>query len=322
MLTCDGQNRILFKDVLDEINQNGTNIGIVATGVNSNSAEINSNNAELADHESRLSMIEGAGGSLPVLESRVGALEVTVTGLEADVASNTSDIIDSAIAINTLATDATALSAEVSDNATAIAQNTTDIGLKVNKADVLTPESPTNKILTEDDFLNELSAYTAFPPDPVTNIIVTQDLLEQALQEKRYSIIRHIEALGVPGGASTDSLWEIRTLNTAFDDNLGILLPSNKLSLEAGDYCVTGFAAATGAYHQCRLYDNTGGAELAIGSSGDGMSHLCASFTLGVDSEIVLQSQVDTSVPTDGYGKANPFGEGLFVSLQITKQGA
>jgi len=133
----------------------------------------------------------------------------------------------------------------------------------------------------------------------------------------RHSIVAHVAPLGGGGGTSAPGSWQTRILDTAVDDNLSILKAGNKMELEAGSYEAQGFAQSTGSYHQARLYNETSAKEVVLGSSGEGISIINGSFTISTRSTLSLQSRVDVGVASEGYGKANPFGKGVFTSMKI-----
>ena len=320
MLECNSDGRINFQNVLDAVNTNEANIELIAPVVNDHDTEVTNLRTEVNNHEGRIVTLESEGGTVPALEVRVASLE------------NTDTIFDQRMAVNEA--DISTLEDGLASANTGIAQNATDIvdldgrlsGLEggsdgvLKVSDALTEVSDINKLITQDDVINQLSLYsTSVVAD--TNKIVTEDVLAFYTGGINFSIIQHKEPTGINGGSSTSGSWEIRTLNDAHEDNLAILDVNNKLNMIAGRYRISGFVVAESAYHQARLYDETSAIVAVEGTSGQGTSFFDSSFALTVDSILRLESQVDVAVPDKGYGEQNPFGNGIFTQLKITRLG-
>jgi len=140
----------------------------------------------------------------------------------------------------------------------------------------------------------------------------------------------HEEATGVDGGASAVSTFNLRDLNTIKKNTIpGATLIAGVLSLPAGDYFMEGYGVVvTVSRSQTRLRDTTGGATLVVGASnftrgatGDGLeSSVSGFFTLGVTSNVELQTFTQLAVALTGLGIASSSGEvEVYASVKITK---
>lgn len=320
MLVCDGQGRIKFSDVLDAVNLNESNIALIVPVVNDHDTKIIALRTEVDDHESRITTLETSGGTIPALELRVTNTENDIVALDQRVGVNETDIgliqtdmasISTAITTNT--DDISAIDARLS-----MAEN--DLGSTLVGSDSLTEVNDTNKLITQDDF-TDLLTINATTTVTDTNKVVTEDFLNDALVGNNFSIIEHREATGINGGTATLGSWETRILNNSPEDNLLALVAGNKINLVAGKYQVEGYVLAEGTYHQARIYDETSALVAVDGTSGTGPSYFNSLFALAADSTLRIESQVDTTVADSGYGKQNPFGEGVFIQLKVTKIG-
>jgi hypothetical protein len=145
------------------------------------------------------------------------------------------------------------------------------------------------------------------------------------------------KSVGTDGGTFTSGAWRKRDLNTEVADtgNHGTLA-SSQITLDAGTYVVRATAPGYACRrHQARLYDTTGSAVLALGTSAyadDGNGGLDSSgyvqndsvvagrFTLAVQSVLELQHRCDTTSTGSGFGTGATFGTEVFGRVELWKE--
>ena len=191
--------------------------------------------------------------------------------------------------------------------------------IEVNHA-TSTP-SDTNMVVAQNDMINEINKLSdtnvtatnklATMDDIPTTAVVTNNSDSSYFYDKKPS--------GVGGGDSIAGGWGVREINTIVDGaNIGATLVGSRIQLMAGIYYVDAVCAAEGAYNQSRLHDETNDVELVLGSSGSGnKSFVKGKFVLASPTTVTIETQVDTAVADTGLGAPNPFGEAVFVSMQI-----
>jgi hypothetical protein len=78
--------------------------------------------------------------------------------------------------------------------------------------------------------------------------------------------LQHQETSGTGGGATVNTTWNVRTLNTEVHDNIGITLGSSIFTLPAGTYDIEAWSMVDNAdINRLRLYDVTGTAVHSYG---------------------------------------------------------
>lgn len=132
---------------------------------------------------------------------------------------------------------------------------------------------------------------------------------------------------GTAGGTFTAGSWQTRTLNTEVGTTTisGASLATNQITLPAGTYNIRAWAQAHYTnVHQTRLYDTTGAAVLALGTTAraesgysDSVSLVNGTFTLSVESVIELQHRAAT---TGSYGVASSWGTEVYADVWIEQK--
>lgn len=132
-------------------------------------------------------------------------------------------------------------------------------------------------------------------------------------------ILKDVRSANTQGGGSTSGSFQTRTLQTEVADPSGICtLSSNQFTLSAGDYKVWAAATIVGSA-QCRtrIQNVTDGTTLVLSQSeyagtGAGVNSISpqvvGTFTVAASKALELQSRVNTTRATDGYGVAANFG--------------
>lgn len=131
--------------------------------------------------------------------------------------------------------------------------------------------------------------------------------------------IRDQKAANTAGGTATSGSWQTRTLNTEVVDEIGSTLAANQFTLPAGTYDVSIRVPFYGTKQtQTRLRNITDSTTDVVGSStymtntadgGGGDSWIIGHITIAATKTFEVQSQVNTTVATFGFGAASNFGE-------------
>ena len=132
---------------------------------------------------------------------------------------------------------------------------------------------------------------------------------------------------GTAGGTFTAGSWQTRTLNATVGTTTisGASLATNQITLPAGTYNIRAWAQAHYTnVHQTRLYDTTGAAVLALGTTaraesgyGDSVSLVNGTFVLSVESVLELQHRAQT---TGSYGVASSWGAEVYADVWIEQK--
>jgi len=320
-IKCDAQGRIKFKVVLAAINVNDSNIKKIASSLNAQQTKVLANETRSKDNDRRLSAIEHAGGTIPVLSSRLTVVESDLAKVTTVAGNNTTDIAGMATDVTQLKVDVVKTKHDVTDldNRLIVIEGAgggTGSARILKVSDALTDPAPGNLLLTQGSLASEASIISTGNIS-TTNRLVTEDKLKLELIDDNFSIVSHVETSS-DGGAATKGSWEPRSLNEGGVDELGILIAGDKVQLDKGKYQVTGYAYADpSTYHQVRMFNVTTSKEVILGGSGMGTSHLIGEIVVPVSSIYRFESQVDTTVAAVGYGKKNPFGSGVFLQMKI-----
>lgn len=142
-----------------------------------------------------------------------------------------------------------------------------------------------------------------------------------------YIKVSNTQTQNTSGGSTTSGSWQTATINTKDNDTSSIgTLSANVLTLPAGTYQV---AASMPIYNpqdraQIRLFNSTASAVLINGSVIEGLTnqsncYLMGEFTLGVQSNVVIQYQVTTSQATSGQGVLGNFGTEVYLIGEFLK---
>jgi hypothetical protein len=143
-------------------------------------------------------------------------------------------------------------------------------------------------------------------------------------------IVQQTAAAASDGGTATQGAWQTRALNTLARNrnNLGSLA-SNQITLPAGTYFMDGWSAGYKCKgFQTRIYNITDATEVALGGVQYAEGDVAVSVTSIVDGAVVtiaaskafaLQSRVESTRSTDGYGKGSAWSTNVFAGLRIWK---
>jgi hypothetical protein len=164
--------------------------------------------------------------------------------------------------------------------------------------------------------INQISSSTVFPAGGTGNPI-------------SFAVIADVKSSSTSGGDSTSGSWETRDLNTEISDADGIVsIASNQFTLGAGTYVINFSAPAfQSGSHQARLYDITGSAVLALGST-EYQSNSDATQTVSIGSFIhsptssntyKIQHRVADSKVTYGHGVNSGFADNHYTRVIIYK---
>lgn len=143
----------------------------------------------------------------------------------------------------------------------------------------------------------------------------------------KYARVSHTVASNTSGGGATSGSWQTRTINTEDSDVDGIVsISGNQITLGAGTYVVRGWATAYNCQrHQSRFRNVTDSTNTLIGSSeflgGTGAgssqnkSEFSGRFTISGSKAFEVQTQVQTTQATNGYGV--PCGASFTVDNEV-----
>ena len=141
-----------------------------------------------------------------------------------------------------------------------------------------------------------------------------------------YIILEHQETSGTGGGSSTSGSWETRTINTEVTDtNSDCTLSANQFTLAAGTYLFIVHAPAyDSSFHQLRLVADPDGTPVYYYGKSEfnvtncqSDSRLVKRLVLGSSTEFEIQSQVNSSEATIGYGVDSGFTDTTEVYTQV-----
>ena len=142
--------------------------------------------------------------------------------------------------------------------------------------------------------------------------------------------VRDEKASGTAGGSATSGSYQTRTLNTSVTNEIsGASLSSNQITLPTGTYFVNGFVSSFYVdKHKSKLRNTTDSTDTLIGQvvrsdstfySG-GASIIIGRFTIASTKVFEIQTRVQTTRNTDGYGEAPSFGDAeVYIDVQIWK---
>lgn len=123
------------------------------------------------------------------------------------------------------------------------------------------------------------------------------------------------QAANTAGGTFTSGAWQTRALNTISSQvDVKASLNSNQILLEAGVYlCRIACPAYAVNRHKARLRNMTDGTDLLLGTSefagtaAQTMSVIIGRIDLSSQKVIEVQHRCETTVATDGFGRASNF---------------
>lgn len=145
-------------------------------------------------------------------------------------------------------------------------------------------------------------------------------------------VVQDAKATTTDGGTFTQGAWRTRTLQTTVHNSIsGATLVANQISLPAGSYRVDAWAVGHEVLsHQIRVRNVTAGTTVAVGSNikSTAASNVGAisqvsggRFTLTTTSLIELQHYCEQTKATDGFGRANSFGENeVYANVEIYQE--
>lgn len=149
-----------------------------------------------------------------------------------------------------------------------------------------------------------------------------------------YIHLQQQETSGTAGGTATSGSWERRDLNTEVADTgnnctLDTVTNPGRFTLDAGTYEITATLSfrRIDAY-QARLYNITDASSVVLGVVGNSdstansppeRSMVRGRFTIAGSKDFEVQSQVQTTASTTGYGVASSFGTEVYVDVVIHK---
>lgn len=148
------------------------------------------------------------------------------------------------------------------------------------------------------------------------------------LAQQTPAIIRDIKAQNTGGGGATSGSWQTRTLNSLLNPaNHDIHLSANQFQLPPGRWLIRWSAPAFGVNrHQSRLFDVTGNVQAAPGSS-ETSNSTSSTNSRSVGQWIVdlvanrayrIEHQVQTTLATEGYGRAANFTTEVYTQVELT----
>ena len=146
--------------------------------------------------------------------------------------------------------------------------------------------------------------------------IMTEGAADAHYGAFQYSMlhVQHQETSGTRAGTLTAGARRTRPLNTVLTNEIfGASLASNQITLPAGTYLVIAWAAHRQVNRtQLYLYDETGAADLLVGSTGwsssanseQGVDIVTGRFTIASESDLELEHECTTTRANDGMGEA------------------
>ena len=307
MLTCNAQNRIHLRAIIDAVNANETDVAVAKTTAERADLASISNTVRIVTLEQA-----NAGSTLPGLTLKVDALEIDNVSMNTDIGTNTNEIVLSNAAILALGLRIDATEDRLDANEAAITALQSALGgaaTPLFETDATSLPSSTNKVLMTDDIATRMP----------TDLVRTATYLNK---DKNFMTVEQRSPMNATGGASTAGSWELRALSAVVQDYIGGGVGLGSIiTLPAGTYNVDGYAVGVGGYHQSRIYNQTDASVAILGSSqSGGNSLLQGTFTIAASSTFVLETQVDTS-DANGHGEPNPFDEGVFSFIKFERIG-
>ena len=138
---------------------------------------------------------------------------------------------------------------------------------------------------------------------------------------------------GVDGGDSVLGAWRTRDLTDEVSDDGNLCtLAANQFTLELGTYRILASASSLAPnLHQTRLYNITDMAMELLGSScwnrgsilkASTISIISGRFTIAAQKTFEVQHQVEANNPGDGWGKGNSWGDNIYTTVELWKEGS
>ena len=148
-----------------------------------------------------------------------------------------------------------------------------------------------------------------------------------------YALIADQKTKGTSSGTFTSGAWRTRDLNTEITDPDGIVsISSNEFTLAAGSYLIKWHAPAKYVEeNQTRLYDVTGAAAIAVGSSAfnypnhptyiaEGPSSGFARVTPSSSNVYRIEHYCELTHATNGFGSYTDIDVEMFTMVEIYKE--
>ena len=148
-----------------------------------------------------------------------------------------------------------------------------------------------------------------------------------------FAVIQHQTAATVVGGGTTLGSWEIRPLTTEQEAQSWISVATNQFTIsESGTYDFDEMYSITydSGDHQAKIVQDPGGSpsDLSLGSSvrsDTADATTCTSIltpkrvVLTGSTVFQMESQVEASKASTGFGNPNAWGTNIYASVRITK---
>jgi hypothetical protein len=162
------------------------------------------------------------------------------------------------------------------------------------------------------------------------HVLAAVTKVPMAMTNYSTAILSHVLSSGTAGGGSTSGSWQTRTLNTESDPDGIVTLSSNQFVLAAGTYKIEGCGVIfRSSFAKNKIRNITDSTDTIIGHaeySNDAASNssVCplvrGVITITTSKTFELQSRVNVTRATDGYGIASSFGESeVYANIAITR---
>lgn len=196
-----------------------------------------------------------------------------------------------------------------------------DVNAVYTRANELPGDCVTTGTITTTQILNE----TIASADVLNGTLVNADInASAAIDISKVSLfaatISETQTSGTAGGTFTSGTWRTRTINTESDPDSIVSISSNKFTLAAGTYLITGSAPACEVIgHIAKVYNVTDAADAILGSSEYADATASSSCTRSVFSGVVtVASAKEFEVRHMGGSTRNTFGFGAQATIATT----
>jgi len=298
-LKCDAAGQVKVMDILTGINNNIDDIESLKGKDIFLEGEILKTKVDIADNATRIMVLEA---NKPADAGDLTDLAVRVTSVEADVMSieSSTGMITSNVATNTM--ELSALKMDVAQARSDLDTNVVDVmGMKTSVVDIKA----------------DTDSNTADVSDLGQRILA----IEMGKPGGADSLLIMHQVKGKTGGGNAVAMtWTARPLGTAVKNTINATVGPTSVTLEKGDYIIRAIAIGEGA-NQSRLNFGSG---MIYGTtlSSSGASEMQGEFSLAANTNISVETIVETSSGMDTFGKASPFTEdSVFLTMEIIKAG-
>lgn len=159
----------------------------------------------------------------------------------------------------------------------------------------------------------------------VQDFMATEALCMPILHQP--AILSDQKSQNTAGGTFTSGAWRTRDLNTLLNPaTYSISVSSNIFTLPEGTWLIRWSAPAFGVgRHQSRLVNNSAGTVLRYGSNESSNNTSSTSnrsegeymVTIGSSTQFKIEHQCQTTVTTEGFGRAGNFGTEEYTQVEI-----